>query len=155
MSSSVHTVCGLVVKFLVIKKYQRNLKHFYYTYYIFGLYFPEVIKGLWISWFVTLRCPLKSEGQTFNIAKENKVFFFAVKKFKLLVILLPLNCITRLVYLLKLVLFERDSEFWKQRTVFLSLKTVENLCPKFQKPPLPSKTPGYAPDVLAEVLKLF
>ena len=46
--------------------------------------------------------------------------------------------------------------YWKERYIFaksrfyclhlnLPLKTVKNLCPNLQKPPLPSKIPGYAP----------
>ena len=45
-------------------------------------------------------------------------------------------------YLEKLFVFERDSYMF---TFNFSLRTVKNLCPNLQKPPLPSKIPGYAP----------
>ena len=42
-------------------------------------------------------------------------------------------CMTGLLYLLKLLVFERNKHFW-------------NLFPYLQKPPLPSKIPAYAPE---------
>ena len=51
-------------------------------------------------------------------------------------------------YLIKLVVFERESYFWLKCTVMLTFnftfRTAKNLCPSLQKPPLPSKIPGYA-----------
>ena len=35
----------------------------------------------------------------------------------------------------------------------LTFKTAKNLCPNLQKPPLPSKIPGYAPDHVNNLLK--
>ena len=53
----------------------------------------------------------------------------------------------------KIISFDSDSYFWEKREVMfpwnLSLRTVKNMYPNFQKPPLPSKIPGYAPDVLS------
>ena len=65
-------------------------------------------------------------------------------------------------YLLKFFVFERDyfwkTYFWKKHILMLTFnfdfQNCNNLCPNFQKPPLPSKIPGYAP-VLIKLLTLF
>ena len=53
----------------------------------------------------------------------------------------------------KIISFDSDSYFWEKREVMfpwnLSLRTAKNLYPNFQKPPLLSKIPDYARDVLS------
>ena len=59
---------------------------------------------------------------------------------------------------MKLVAIERDSYFWLKPTVMLmfnfDFENCQKLCPRLQKPPLPSKIPGYAP-LLSYMIKIL
>ena len=73
-------------------------------------------------------------------------FIFASTSVSALGIVLSWNCMHRLVYLLKLLTFEKDSYF-SPCNVYVQLclrRVFKNLCPNVQKPPLSSPIPAFA-----------
>ena len=52
---------------------------------------------------------------------------------------------------MKEIIFDRII-FGRSALLTLSFRTAKDLCPNLQKPPLPSKIPGYAPDIVTSVI---